>query len=245
MIKSIIISDIHLGSKHSKVKELLDWIRPLKFDNLFLVGDIIDIYKLERGKGKWCNECWQFIEYLGELETKGVQVVYVTGNHDSILRDKHNFLRNILERQGIEVCDEYVYNSTLLIHGDKFDIISRYGGIADNIGDILYEGLLDLNFIFYKAQTVLGIKQWSFSKAVKKNVKDVVKFLSNFEKAVTTYAKEKGCGQVICGHVHVTADKEVEGIRYMNCGDWVENCTALVEYENGKIELTKPKIVVR
>lgn len=233
--RSIFISDVHLGTRFSKANELLEFIKEHECENLYLVGDIIDGWAIKR-KIKWEQSHSDVMQKLLRKARKGTTVYYITGNHDEFLRP---FLPLILgDRLHIVNNAEYVglnnkrYHIT---HGDFFDTITMTKKWVAVLGDYGYELLLHLNVPIQKVRKLLGIKRhWSLSKYVKDNVKSSVSFIGDFENILATYAKQHGFDGIICGHIHKAEIKDIEGIEYLNCGDWVESCTAVVETLDGK-----------
>lgn len=233
--RSIFISDIHLGTKFSKAKLLLDFIKENESENLYLVGDIIDGWMIKR-KIKWEQSHSDVVQKLLRKARKGTEVHYITGNHDEFLRP---FLPLILgDRLHIENSCEYRglngkrYHVT---HGDFFDTITMTKKWLAVLGDYGYELLLHLNGSIRWVRRRMGIKRyWSLSKFVKDNVKSSVSFISDFENILASYAKQHKYDGIICGHIHKAEIREIDGIEYLNCGDWVESCTAVVETLDGE-----------
>lgn len=236
--RSIFISDVHLGTRFSKANELLAFIKEHECEKLYLVGDIIDGWAIKR-KIKWEQSHSDVVQKLLRKARKGTTVYYITGNHDEFLRP---FLPLILgDRLHIVNNAEYVGLNNkryLITHGDFFDTITMTKKWVAVLGDYGYELLLHLNMPIQKVRKLLGIKRhWSLSKYVKDNVKSSVSFISDFENILATYAKQHGFDGVICGHIHKAEIREIDGIEYLNCGDWVESCTAVVETLDGKWEV--------
>lgn len=236
--RSIFISDVHLGTRFSKANELLAFIKEHECEKLYLVGDIIDGWAIKR-KIKWEQSHSDVVQKLLRKARKGTTVYYITGNHDEFLRP---FLPLILgDRLHIVNNAEYVGLNNkryLITHGDFFDTITMTKKWVAVLGDYGYELLLHLNVPIQKVRKLLGIKRhWSLSKYVKDNVKSSVSFISDFENILATYAKQHGFDGVICGHIHKAEIREIDGIEYLNCGDWVESCTAVVETLDGKWEV--------
>lgn len=233
--RSIFISDIHLGTKFSKAKLLLDFMKNNESENLYLVGDIIDGWMIKR-KIKWEQSHSDVVQKLLRKARKGTEVHYITGNHDEFLRP---FLPLILgDRLHIENSCEYTglngkrYHVT---HGDFFDTITMTKKWLAVLGDYGYELLLHLNGPIRWVRRRMGIKRyWSLSKYVKDNVKSSVSFISDFENILASYAKQHEFDGIICGHIHKAEIREIDGVEYLNCGDWVESCTAVVETLDGE-----------
>jgi UDP-2,3-diacylglucosamine pyrophosphatase LpxH len=232
--KSIFISDIHLGTKYSKTEKLLSFMRENESENLYLVGDIIDGWAMKR-KIKWVQSHSDVIQKLLRKARKGTEVYYITGNHDEFLRP---FLPVVLGDK-IHILNEIKYDSIngkiyYITHGDFFDSITMTKKWLSLLGDISYEVLLHLNDPINKVRKLCGINRyWSLSKYMKDNVKSSVNFISDFENVLASYAKKYEYDGIICGHIHKAEIRKIEDIEYMNCGDWVESCTALVETYDG------------
>ena len=233
--KSVFLSDIHLGIKHSQVGKLNKFLKENEFENLFLLGDIIDMTNL-KSKIYWNYESTKFIRRILK-ESKNKNVFYLIGNHDYFLE---MFLGESLAN--INFSKELKYTTlkgekVLLLHGDKFD------GIITNmrwlywLGDRAYSIALFLNFWLNNFRNVFGKSYWSLSKFLKNKVKGAIQFVNNFEHLIVEEAKSNDVNIVIAGHIHVAEDKIIDGIRYMNCGDWVEQSTCIVEDLNGNLIL--------
>lgn len=238
-VRSIFISDVHLGCRYSRADLLLEFLDQFKADNLYLVGDIIDGWKLKR-KPYWDIRLSLVLRKIIGMMKKGTQVYYVTGNHDEFLRNHSPmFMENLY------LVDEAIHETVdgkkmLIIHGDVFDHITRHMKWLYRLGDVSYSFALFANSIVSRIRRKLGLRYWSFSQMLKSRVKQAVAFIDNFEHFVVKHTKMRKCDGVICGHIHVPVEnKLIEDIRYYNCGDWIENCTALVEYHSGEIRLEK------
>jgi len=233
--KSIFISDVHLGTRFSKAQHLLDFLRDNEAENLYLVGDIIDGWAIKR-KLVWPQEHSDVVQKVLRAARKGTKVFFVIGNHDEFLRP---FLPLVLG-DNLYVDNEFDYidmrgKHFCVTHGDFFDSITMTNKWLSVLGDYGYDLLLHLNAIINKTLKFFGYRRyWSLSKYIKDNVKKSVSFIGDFEGILTTHAKKKGYDGIICGHIHKAEMKEIEGVQYMNSGDWVENCTALVETMDGK-----------
>lgn len=232
--KTICISDIHLGSKDSKTLLLLDFLKNNKAENLFLIGDIIDGWKIKQKKWKWDQSHSNCIRKILNYAKKS-NVRYIVGNHDEFLRP---FLNHDISLGQITIHNHYDYTGIngkkyLIIHGDLFDGILSYHKWISYLGDFLYEFILTLNTHFNWIRRKFGFGYWSLSKFLKLTVKHAVQFIVNYENNMIQYCKRKGYDGVICGHIHHAEIKTVNGIEYMNDGDFVESCTALVEDFDG------------
>lgn len=233
--KSIFISDIHLGTRFSQAEQLLEFLKEYESENLFLVGDIIDGWAIKR-KFTWHQSHSDVVQKILRKARKGTNVVYITGNHDEFIRpfvplllgDSLN-IQNELEYTGING------KKYLVTHGDFFDMVTMTKKWVAILGDYGYDFLLHLNHLLSKACKLLKIKkQWSLSKYIKDNVKKSVSFINDFENILSTHAKKKEYDGVICGHIHKAEIRDIDGISYLNCGDWVESCTAIVETYEGE-----------
>lgn len=233
--KTICISDLHLGSKDCKSLLLLDFLKHNRADNLFLVGDIIDGWKIIQKKWRWDQSHTNVVRKILSHAKKGTNVHYITGNHDEFLRATtgldlsfgHVKIHNRYEYRGIDG------RRYLLIHGDLFDGLLRNQKWLSFLGDRLYDFILSLNTQVNAIRRRLGFGYWSFSKFLKLTVKQAVAHIVSFEENMSKYCKVKGFDGVICGHIHHAEIRTVNDVIYMNCGDFVESCTALVETHEG------------
>lgn len=234
--KTIVISDVHLGASGSKTKQLVRFLKQNTCETLILNGDIIDGWQLQRS-GKWKRKHTRFIKVVLKMMDKlKTKVIYVRGNHD-------DFLDQILPlRIGrLSICKDYIYESFgkryYITHGDIFDSITTKLKFVAKLGDIGYNFLLWLNKRYNQYRAKRGLPYYSLSQKIKAKVKTAVSYIDDFEKELAGFAKIKQCDAVICGHIHQPAMKEIEGILYLNSGDWVESLTALTEDFNGNWEL--------
>ncbi len=238
--KSIFISDFHLGFKGCKADQLCSFLKNNTSENLFLVGDIFDGWRL---KNKWYlpQSHANVIRRILTASKRGTKVKYIVGNHDEFLRDWFDLISNF---GNIEIVNQIDYTAIngdklLVIHGDMFDtlMLASSGKFLMHVGDKLYDVLITLNNILSKIRNWFHLPYWSLSKWIKKNTKQVVGHLTKFENILTDYVFKKGYNGIICGHVHTSMIKDINRIKYYNCGDWVENCSALVECWDGTFEL--------
>lgn len=226
--KTIILSDIHLGSINSKAKEATKFLEENHAETLILNGDIIDAWAMKRG-AKWNKGHTQFFrEVLKHTYKYNTRVIYIRGNHDDFLDTVVPFSFG-----AIEIAKEHILESGnkrfYVIHGDIFDLITTKLKWASKLGDVGYTALLWANRKYNDRRARKGLPYYSLSKVVKHKVKMAVNYVSDFEEQLSLVAKNEKCDGVICGHIHQPAIDEYHGITYMNSGDWVENCTALVE----------------
>jgi len=237
--KSIFISDIHLGSKGCKADALCDFLKQNTSDNLFLVGDIIDGWRLSK-KFYWPQSHTNVVRRILTAAKRGTNVVYIVGNHDEALRGLIPFGVHF---GNIQLFNTYRYSAIdgktyVVIHGDIFDTIIRVKlKFLYHIGDILYNWLLTINHLVQKLRNAFGMKYWSLSAYLKYKTKQALSYLNDYELLLVDYCKRKKVDGVICGHVHHPDIKNIDDIVYMNDGDWVESMSALVEHMNGKWEI--------
>lgn len=229
--KTICISDVHLGTKSCKADVLSNFLKHHTADRMFLVGDIIDGWKIQQNKWRWKQSHNNAVRRILGHAKRGVQIDYVLGNHDEFLRP---LLQHNINFAGIRVSNQTDYVDAkgkrwLIVHGDYFDGITRLAPWISFLGDKAYDTILYINTKFNWILRRLGLRYWSLSKFLKHKVKKAVDFIFQFEQNMASYCKKKGYDGVICGHIHHAEIKEVNGITYMNDGDWVESCTALVE----------------
>jgi UDP-2,3-diacylglucosamine pyrophosphatase LpxH len=236
--RSIWISDIHLGTKSCKAEQLVDFLKNNTAETLYLVGDIIDGWKVQKNSWKWNKKQSAVVRKILKISDKN-RVIFIPGNHDEFLRP---ILSHNLQFQGLELHNQFVHIGVdgkryLVVHGDLFDGITRLSPWLSFLGDSLYDFVLGLNNVFNGVRHRFGFGYWSLSKYLKYRVKKAVDFMFQFEKNLADYARRKGYDGVICGHIHHPEIKDIDGITYMNDGDWVESCSALVEHHDGRFEI--------
>jgi UDP-2,3-diacylglucosamine pyrophosphatase LpxH len=234
--RSIWISDIHLGTKHARVDELLDFLRETECRYLYLVGDFLDGWQL-KSKWRWDDSYNVLIQKLLRKSRKETQIIYITGNHDEFIDQflGMSFGSVMLAREVIHTAADG--KRYLVLHGHQFDGIAHFNRLLDRIGTRLYDWILDFNLHFNRVRRSFGFGYWSIAAYLKYKAKAAVKYVSDFEGAIVQAARKQNVQGVICGHIHRAEIKTVGDIVYMNSGDWVESCTALVEDFDGKIEL--------
>lgn len=239
--KSIFISDIHLGSKGCKADLLCDFLKHNVSENLYLVGDIIDGWRLKR-KFYWLQSHTNVVRRILTASKRETKVIYVIGNHDDVFRGLLPFDMSFGNIELVNQCRHVGINGKtyMVIHGDIFDGVLRTKlQWLYHLGDFLYNILLDINILVSKVRNWFGLPHWSLSAYLKHKTKEAVSYLANFEELITEYCAKQKTDGVICGHIHHADIKTINGIEYMNDGDWVESCTALVEHYDGKWEIIK------
>jgi UDP-2,3-diacylglucosamine pyrophosphatase LpxH len=237
-VRTLFISDVHLGTRGCQAELLLDFLRAYDADTIYLVGDIVDGWRLKRGV-YWPQSHNDVVQKLLRKARKGCRVIYIPGNHDE-------FLRGYLGTHfgGIDVRASAVHESAagqrlLVLHGDEFDVVVRHARWLALLGDWAYEAALATNTYVNLMRRRLGFSYWSLSAWAKLKVKSAVNYIGAFEEALAKAADRASADGVICGHIHHAAIHEEFGTRYMNCGDWVESCTALAEHPDGRFEIIR------
>lgn len=234
--RAIWISDIHLGFPGCSAEYLLDFLRSTQCEYLYLVGDIIDLWYMKK-RLYWPQSHNNVIRAILGKAKRGTQVVYVPGNHDESFRDYEG-----MEFGNVLIKNEVIHITAdgrrlLVMHGDQFDAVVRSSRVLALIGTKLYDWLLQANRIVNLVRRRLGFNHWSLACFMKQKVKNAVQYISNFEAAVAYEAARRSVDGLICGHIHRAEITHLNGILYCNSGDWVESCTALVEREDGSMEL--------
>jgi UDP-2,3-diacylglucosamine pyrophosphatase LpxH len=234
--RTVIISDVHLGTSDCKAREVNHFLRHIRCEKLILNGDIIDGWQLRRS-GSWTKAHTRFVRIvLKMLEKRDTEVIYLRGNHDDVLAA---FLP--LEFENLQIVEDHIHEGLrgryFVLHGDVFDTITQNFAFLSHLGDWGYHVLLKLNRAYNAWRAWRGKEYWSLSKAIKARVKSAVNHVSKFEDHIARLAREHQCTGVMCGHIHTPADKMISGIHYLNSGDWIESLTAIVEHEDGRFEL--------
>jgi UDP-2,3-diacylglucosamine pyrophosphatase LpxH len=236
-VRSIFLSDIHLGTRACQAHRLLEFLREFESEHLFLVGDIVDLWAMSRGV-YWSAAQNTVVQKVLKRARHGTRVVFVPGNHDEALREYVD-----TSFGDIHVVREYLHIAAdgkryVLLHGDEFDQVTRYHRWVAVLGDISYNALVRANMLLSLIRRTLGVPgYWSLAGYAKRKVKSAVSFIYNFEEAVVHNVRQMGLDGVICGHIHAADIKQIGGIAYINCGDWVDSCTAIVEHFDGRMEL--------
>jgi UDP-2,3-diacylglucosamine pyrophosphatase LpxH len=235
-VRTVWISDLHLGTPGCQAMALLEFLRQVDCEQLFLVGDIIDGWQLRRS-WYWPQAHNDVIQKILRKARKGCRVIFIPGNHDE-------FARRYLDHSfgGVEVAKEWMHQTAdgrrlWVTHGDLYDGVIQCARWLALLGDHLYEFALKLNRWLNSARARLGLPYWSLSRYLKLKVKRAVSYVSDFETALAREAKKRGADGVVCGHIHHAELREIEGVLYANDGDWVESLTALVEHADGRLEI--------
>jgi UDP-2,3-diacylglucosamine pyrophosphatase LpxH len=236
--KSIFVSDIHLGTRACSADELCDFLKHNTCDNLFLVGDIIDGWRIKR-RWQWNQSHTNVIRRILTAAKRGTDVYYLPGNHDE---DVRKFLNYDIQLGNIRFHDRYVYRALdgktyLVIHGDQFDTIMLDYKWLMHVGDSVYNMLIWINVKLNQLRKIFGMKYWSLSNYLKQNTKQALNYIHQFEHKLAQHCVDHNHQGIICGHIHQAQIQLIDGIVYMNCGDWTESRTALVEHTDGKWEI--------
>jgi UDP-2,3-diacylglucosamine pyrophosphatase LpxH len=234
--RTIWISDVHLGTRGCNAALLVDFLRSIEPETLYLVGDIIDGWRLRRG-WYWPDAHNEVVRRVLKMAHRGTRVVLIAGNHDEMLRDYVG-----LTLGGVQLADEAVHVTAdgrrlLVTHGDAFDGVVLYARWLAFLGDKAYGLLLRANILFNAVRRRLKMPYWSLSAHLKRKVKNAVQYVCSFEEAVAREATERGFDGIVCGHIHCAEIRQIGDITYYNDGDWVESCTALSEDADGTIRI--------
>lgn len=236
--RTLFISDVHLGTRGCQAEMLVDFLKENDADTIYLVGDIIDFWRIKRG-AIWPQAHNNVVQLLLNKVRKGSRVVFIPGNHDDGLRDYCGS-----KFGGIELVRDTVHTTAagkryVVMHGDEFDVVVRYAKWLAFLGDRGYQLAMFLNWPLNVVRRRLGLGYWSLSSYLKYRVKTAVNFIGDFEVSLSEEATRRNADGVICGHIHHAASREIGDVHYVNTGDWVESCTAVVETDEGNLELIR------
>lgn len=234
-IRSIFVSDVHLGCRYAQAEAFLSFLMQHTPEYVYLVGDVIDGWELKR-RWHWRSEYNQIFHRLLELAREGTQICYAPGNHDA-------FLRHFLQDFGlVDVADQFIHRAAddrryLVLHGDQFDNVELRAPWLSVVGSVAYDVLLWAEWQINRLRRWCGWQRRSYSAPVKARVKGAMRFVSRFEDRLARHAHTEHCDGVICGHIHTPVITRHQGITYCNTGDWIENCSALVEHADGRMQI--------
>lgn len=237
--RTIFISDVHLGTKGCQAELLLDFLDRHHADRIYLVGDMVDGWRLKRG-WHWPQAHNDVVQKLLNKARGGAEIIYLPGNHDEFLREYYG-----THFGGIEVREDAVHEGAdgrryLVVHGDAFDLVVMHARWLALLGDWAYETALWANTHLNHVRRRIGLPYWSLSAWAKLRVKNAVNYIGAFEESLAGEARKRGAGGVICGHIHHAVVREMaDDLVYINTGDWVESCTAIVEHSDGRMELIR------
>lgn len=234
--RAVWLSDIHLGTRGCKADILLDFLRHMETDYLYLVGDIVDGWQL-RKRWYWPQEHNDVIQKLLRQARRGAKVVFLPGNHDEAARDYLG-----LTFGGVQIINETIHTTAdgkklYILHGDQFDAVMGCAKWLAHVGDAAYTFLLGVNVAFNYVRRKLGFSYWSLSAYLKQKVKNAVEHIGNYENFIADAARRHKADGVVCGHIHKAEIRMIGNVLYCNDGDWVESCTALVEHRDGRLQI--------
>ncbi len=233
-VRSIFLSDLHLGLTGSRAAAALAFLRATPSERLYLVGDIIDLWMMRR-RVRWEPVYNKLVRHVLKRAQRGQQIVYLPGNHDADIAALAGLVNIHVTRQTLY--DALDGRRFLVTHGDEADAVVQAHPLIARLGAHAYDSLIWLNAMGNRARAIAGLQPWSFSRAVKASVKRATVYVGNFERVLAERARSVRAQGVICGHIHQPVIRDLEGLTYMNCGDWIEHCTALVERWDGVFEL--------
>ena len=234
--RTLFLSDLHLGTKGCQVGQLLHFLVNHNAETIYLVGDIIDAWRLD-ARWYWPDEHNAVLRVLKSKAEGGTRIVYLPGNHDEFVRQYVGSKTDTLEIHESIVHTAADGKRYLVVHGDCFDLVQTQARWLAFIGDTAYVAALAVNTFVNGLGRRIGLPYWSFSNWAKMKVKGAVNFIGHYEQGLVAAARENNVDGVVCGHIHRAAMHEDFGLRYVNCGDWVESCTAVVEHDDGRLEI--------
>ena len=235
--RTLFLSDVHLGTPDCQAPMLLDFLREHDAETIYLVGDIVDCWRMKRKGFYWPQSHNDVVQKLLRKGRAGARIVYVPGNHDEVLREYQG-----VHFGGIEVRDRDIHETAdgkrlLVIHGDQFDMVVMNHKWLAHLGDWAYAVAMWANKWLNRARRLFGFQYWSISKWAKLKVKRAVNYIGDFETVLAEEARKDGADGIVCGHIHHAASEMIGDVHYLNTGDWVESCTAIVEHNDGRLEI--------
>ncbi|MEP7311445.1 MAG: UDP-2,3-diacylglucosamine diphosphatase [Pseudomonadota bacterium] len=237
-LRSVFISDVHLGFRGCRAEALCDFLRSVRTDNLILVGDIFDLWSLKKSFF-WPQSHSEVVRTILSRTRDGTRVVYIPGNHDELFRSLDGSVFG-----NLEVHRDYIHTTAagkrlLVMHGDEFDSVVQCHPALVSLGTALYDFLLWVNPLFNTVRRLFGLPGYSLAAALKAATPRAVQYMRKFEEAAAAAAQRRGADGIVCGHIHHAALRELRGVIYCNDGDWVESCTSLVEDMNGSLSILR------
>ncbi len=236
-VRAIFISDVHLGTRACQAESLLAFLREHESEYLYLLGDIIDFWAMNRSV-QWAGAHNTVVQKVLRRARHGCKVFFIPGNHDEALREYAGVAFG-----DIRVESEWIHETLdgrryWLVYGDEYDQVTRHHRWVAVLGDVGYNALVRINLVLSRVRRLLRRPgYWSLAGYAKNKVKKAVSFIFDFEDAVAHAAAQRGVDGVVCGHIHSAADRRIGNVRYLNCGDWVDTCSAIVEHFDGRIEV--------
>jgi UDP-2,3-diacylglucosamine pyrophosphatase LpxH len=239
--RTIWISDLHIGSTQCQADVLLDFLKNNDSEKLYLVGDIIDFWSLSK-KMYWPKTHNTIIQKLLRKARQGTHIIYIPGNHDENVREYNSYVFGDIVVKNSDIHTTAQGKHFLIVHGDEYDMVARHHKWLAKLGSVGYDWLIEINRFLRLLRRVIGLQShFSLAAFVKFKVKNVVQFMSDYEQSIVYTLKDQNLNGVICGHIHHAEIKNIEGFLYVNTGDFVESCTAIVEHFNGELELIRWK----
>ena len=235
--RAVFVSDVHLGSKHCHAAEFAEFLERLNCRQLYLVGDIVDLWWMAQRRAAWGNAHNRVIAALHALHRRGTELIYIPGNHDRPIRRYCGLVLPAMQvrRRVIHVAADG--RRLLVTHGDDYDAVTHFGGLQERFGDWLYYRILSGNRIVNAARQRCGLRYWSLSEYLKRKSSAAERYIARFQQAGLDDARRRGLDGIICGHIHRPALLQIDGLVYANDGDWVESLTALAEEADGSLSL--------
>ncbi|ATE59862.1 UDP-2,3-diacylglucosamine diphosphatase [Thauera sinica] len=236
-VRAVFISDVHLGTRACQADRLIAFLREYESEYLYMLGDIVDFWSMSRSI-QWAGAHNTVVQKILRRARRGDKVIFIPGNHDEALREYAGIAFG-----DIRVESEWVHQAIdgrryWLIHGDEYDQVTRHHRWVAVLGDVAYNALVRMNHLLSRVRRLLHVPgYWSLAGYAKQKVKRAVSFIFDFEDAVAHATQQRGLDGVICGHIHWAADRQIGRIRYLNCGDWVDTCSAIVEHYDGRMEV--------
>jgi UDP-2,3-diacylglucosamine pyrophosphatase LpxH len=236
-LRTVFISDLHLGSANCHADALAEFLAPLTCERLYLVGDIVDLWWMAKRRAAWSSHQTRVLDALRTLARDGTELIYIPGNHDRPLRP---FCGTVLPQMKIRRRAVHVTadgRRLLVTHGDEFDAVTHLGGLHEWFGDKLYGAILGGNRLLNRLRRRLGLRYWSLAEYLKQRSGAAERYIERFVQACAADARRRALDGVLCGHIHRPALREVDGLIYANDGDWVESLSAVTEDGDGTLAL--------
>ncbi len=239
--RTIWISDLHIGSTQCQADVLLDFLKYNDSEKLYLVGDIIDFWSLSK-KMYWPKTHNTIIQKLLRKARQGTHIIYIPGNHDENVREYDSYVFGDIVVKNSDIHTTAQGKHFLIVHGDEYDMVARHHRWLAQLGSVGYDWLIEINRFLRLVRRIIGMQShFSLAAFVKFKVKNVVQFMSDYEQSIVYTLKDQNLNGVICGHIHHAEIKSIDNFLYVNTGDFVESCTAIVEHFNGELELIRWK----
>ncbi len=236
--RTLFISDVHLGTRGCQAQMLIDFLDEHDAETIYLVGDIVDFWRIRRG-AIWAQSHNDVLQKLLSKVRRGAKVIFIPGNHDEGLRPYCGTKFGDIAIERVAMFETVNGRRYVVMHGDEFDVVVRYARWLAFLGDRGYQLAMWFNWPLNVVRRRLGLGYWSISSYLKRRVKTAVNFIGDFEISLSDEARRRGADGIICGHIHHAAMRDMEGVHYINTGDWVESCTAVIENQDGELELIR------